>query len=266
MRLEDAVMSSGALREPEWSRSIPTERLPENECLSGRHGVAPLSWDIAATPEVLLAEAERVAVGLGFTHVAYLLNSPLPLSSPQCLVIGNLPVACGAGDVALAFGSLVRRCRATLRPVVWDDTVFEPAPAFHAALRDAGVHGGWSQVVRGTRGKWGVFTAFRSGTPLAVDELQQFEPRLVWLAQIIHHHLAGACLLRYPDKGDVKLSDLEKSILRWTIDGKTAGELAEILELSTRTVNFHVQNVLAKLNACNKTSAATQAALLELLD
>ncbi|KVR40757.1 hypothetical protein WK17_21385 [Burkholderia multivorans] len=61
------------------------------------------------------------------------------------------------------------------------------------------------------------------------------------------------------------LTEVEKTIIRWTIDGKTSAQLAEILHVSERTVNFHVQNVMAKLNTCNKTAAAAQAALLGLL-
>lgn len=257
MRFEDVMRSSGSFCEPDWPFAASAACIAEN--------MIPLSWSTAATPEVLLADAERFVMRLGFAHIAYLLNSSLPLSAPQRLWIGNLPVACEDGDIESALALLVQRCRATLRPVVWDDTVFEAAPAFRAALRDAGVRSGWSQIVRGSQGKWGVFTAFRNAAPPSADELCEIEPRLVWLAQIFHHHLVDACPLRYADKGDVKLTELEKNILRWTIDGKTSGELAEILELSTRTVNFHVQNILAKLNVRNKTSAAAQAALLELL-
>ena len=56
------------------------------------------------------------------------------------------------------------------------------------------------------------------------------------------------------------LTEREIDVLRWTADGKTSAEIAEIMCISERTVNFHVNNVVAKLGACNKTSAAVRAA------
>jgi len=54
-------------------------------------------------------------------------------------------------------------------------------------------------------------------------------------------------------------------VLRWTADGKTSSEISCILNIAERTVNFHINNVVAKLNAANKTSAAIKAAMLGLL-
>jgi DNA-binding CsgD family transcriptional regulator len=59
----------------------------------------------------------------------------------------------------------------------------------------------------------------------------------------------------------VVITDREKEVLRWTADGKTAYEVARILDISERTVNFHLSNVTAKLGAINKTQAAVKAAL-----
>ncbi|WP_346655427.1 helix-turn-helix transcriptional regulator [Pseudomonas sp. SWRI111] len=42
--------------------------------------------------------------------------------------------------------------------------------------------------------------------------------------------------------------------------GKTAYEIAKILNLSERTVNYHVKNLMEKLDACNKISAVLKAA------
>ena len=48
----------------------------------------------------------------------------------------------------------------------------------------------------------------------------------------------------------------EIAVLRWTADGKTANDISCILKISENTVNFHINNVITKLNASNKTSAA----------
>ncbi|MCM5679129.1 helix-turn-helix transcriptional regulator [Schlegelella sp. S2-27] len=64
---------------------------------------------------------------------------------------------------------------------------------------------------------------------------------------------------------DVKLSEREVEVLRWTADGKTSNDVADILGISERTVNFHINNAMIKLGASNKTAAAVRAAVLGLL-
>jgi LuxR family quorum-sensing system transcriptional regulator SolR len=54
-------------------------------------------------------------------------------------------------------------------------------------------------------------------------------------------------------------------VLRWTADGKTSGEISSILNIAGRTVNFHINNAISKLNAANKTAVAVKAAMLRFL-
>lgn len=61
--------------------------------------------------------------------------------------------------------------------------------------------------------------------------------------------------------GMKKLTAREIEILKWTAEGKTAGDIAIILSMKERTVHFHVANAVQKMGACNKTSAVVQAAL-----
>jgi LuxR family quorum sensing-dependent transcriptional regulator len=44
-------------------------------------------------------------------------------------------------------------------------------------------------------------------------------------------------------------------VLAWVAQGKSAGEVAEILQIARRTVNEHVQTVVRKLAALNRTHA-----------
>ncbi|WP_081469911.1 LuxR C-terminal-related transcriptional regulator [Burkholderia oklahomensis] len=51
----------------------------------------------------------------------------------------------------------------------------------------------------------------------------------------------------------------------WTAEGKTVSEISSILRLSVRNVNFHIQNVVGKLGATNKTHALAKATLAGLI-
>lgn len=52
----------------------------------------------------------------------------------------------------------------------------------------------------------------------------------------------------------------EMEVLKWSAKGKTAAEVAMILDVKPRTVNFHIGTAIRKIGACNKISAVVQAA------
>jgi len=51
------------------------------------------------------------------------------------------------------------------------------------------------------------------------------------------------------------LSDREADVMQWLADGKTNGEIAEILSIATGTVNKHVESILKKLGVENRAQA-----------
>jgi LuxR family transcriptional regulator len=57
----------------------------------------------------------------------------------------------------------------------------------------------------------------------------------------------------------VHLTPREVDVLKLAADGKTAYESARILNLSARTINFHVQEAIRKLGVNNKVSAVIAA-------
>ena len=51
------------------------------------------------------------------------------------------------------------------------------------------------------------------------------------------------------------LSVKEIEVLKWIKEGKTSWETSKILNISKRTVDFHVNNIINKLNASNRIHA-----------
>jgi DNA-binding NarL/FixJ family response regulator len=56
-----------------------------------------------------------------------------------------------------------------------------------------------------------------------------------------------------------QLTDREAEVLLWIAHGKTNREIAQILEMSPRTVNKHLEQVFKKLGVENRTAAASAA-------
>jgi len=65
---------------------------------------------------------------------------------------------------------------------------------------------------------------------------------------------------------DVQLNDREVETLTWVARGKTSIEIAQILALSKRTVDFHIDNARDKLGVSTRTEAAIKAVTGRLID
>ena len=62
------------------------------------------------------------------------------------------------------------------------------------------------------------------------------------------------------------LSDREIEALTWVARGKTSAQIADLLGLSKRTVDFHLDSARIKLDATTRTQAAIKAALGKLIE
>ncbi|WP_068081450.1 response regulator transcription factor [Polycladidibacter stylochi] len=109
---------------------------------------------------------------------------------------------------------------------------------------------------------------------IPVDALKPFQAMVVGAGRQINVEpydlasveiVAAAAFRRLYDLGVVSdqrpgdLSARERHVLELTALGKTAHEIAELLDISQRTVHAHLQNASAKLNASNKTHTVVEA-------
>jgi DNA-binding response OmpR family regulator len=64
----------------------------------------------------------------------------------------------------------------------------------------------------------------------------------------------------------VNLTEREVETLTWAARGKTSSEIAQILGLTKRTVDFHIDNARIKLNTTTRMHAAVKAAAGQLIE
>lgn len=81
--------------------------------------------------------------------------------------------------------------------------------------------------------------------------------RIILEALMPYLHIAHESIIRNKShinyNGGLSLRECE--ILNWLRNGKTSWEISVILEITERTVNFHVSNIKRKLNAINRQQA-----------
>ena len=65
---------------------------------------------------------------------------------------------------------------------------------------------------------------------------------------------------------DIQLNDREIETLTWVARGKTSLEISQILNLSKRTVDFHIDNARNKLGVSTRTEAAIKAVTGRLIE
>lgn len=94
---------------------------------------------------------------------------------------------------------------------------------------------------------------------------KQARHQLILECALPHLHLA---LMRtaFPVENEFPtLSPRERQVLKWLMEGKTNWETSRILNISERTVKFHVQNVLTKLRSSTRGHAIALAIELGLV-
>jgi DNA-binding NarL/FixJ family response regulator len=85
------------------------------------------------------------------------------------------------------------------------------------------------------------------------------------LATIINARLAGIARSALWPK-TVELNEREVEVLTWSARGKTSTEIAQILGLTKRTIDFHIDNARTKLGAATRTEAVIKAATGRLIE
>lgn len=234
------------------------------------------SWQEAQLHALSTAESEedvvvaltRAARDLGFDYWAYGLRVPVPITRPKIFMVNNYPQDWKdryAQENYIAVDPTVAHALNSVLPLRWSEEVFASCPAFWEEARARGLRFGWAQPCYSAKGIAGLLTLARSHDELSGKELMDREAQMSWLTQAAHEILSRWALRKIAPETTTHLSPREIEVLRWTAEGKTSSEIGQIMNITERTVNFHVNNVIAKLNASNKTAATIKAAILGLL-
>lgn len=222
----------------------------------------------ADTEAAFFTALSGMARNLGFDYCAYGMRMPLPLSNPRMFMLNNYSADWQqryAKENYLAVDPTVAHGMKSVRPLVWSNQLFVSCRSFWEDARSHGLRVGWAQSSYNAKGVGGLLTLARSGDALSAAELKHNSLKMTWLTQVAHEGLSRLIAVQRPAEAQIDLTPREVEVLRWSADGKTSSEVAEIMNISERTVNFHVNNTLLKLCASNKIAAVIKAAMLRLI-
>ncbi|MCH2003433.1 LuxR family transcriptional regulator AbaR [Acinetobacter seifertii] len=218
----------------------------------------------------LFEVVKSTASKLGFDYCAYGMQSPLSIAEPKTIMLNNYPQAWQQRYVEQQYVKVdptVQHCMVSLKPLVWSSqyTHTQAEKDFWEEARSYGLNVGWAQSSRDFIGTRGMLTLARSSDQLSEKEQKAQYTNMYWLTQTVHSSIAKIVNDVEFSQFNLYLTKREKEVLRWTAEGKTSAEIAQILGVSERTINFHLSNSMQKLNVNNKISAAIRAVMLGLL-
>ncbi|MDD2318944.1 MAG: LuxR C-terminal-related transcriptional regulator [Geobacteraceae bacterium] len=108
-----------------------------------------------------------------------------------------------------------------------------------------------------------------SGFIFAGHLIQQNRRTEAILKILVHHLHLALCHIFHSSPSNVNrpvLSSREKEVLNWLKHGKSSWEMSIILGISERTVNYHIYNIMAKLDTTNRPQAVAVATRLGLIE
>jgi LuxR family transcriptional regulator len=222
----------------------------------------------AKTAPLLFNALSGVAKQLGFDYCAYDMRLPWPVAEPKVVSLNNYPASWQQRYQQERYQKIdptVAHGRHSNQPMLWSDKQLASNRTFWEDAHAHGLHAGWAQSCHDAKGISGLLNLSRSDDDVSPKELREISLRLSWLVGVAHESLSQLLIEKHMPEAATQLTERELEVLRWTADGKTSGEVSEIMNISDRTVNFHISNTLKKLNATNKTAAAIKAVRLGIL-
>lgn len=209
---------------------------------------------------------------LGFDSFIYALRIPSQFSESRVVVINGYPDAWLGRywEQAYSFTDpVVAFCSQHTVPILWHDLIMDKTSISAQVMNEAadfGLKTGISMPIHSPQGEMGIlsFTLNNHGVGHR-GTAQQALPYVQLLAGYLHEAVRRVLALADPDSREA-LTTREQECLRWAADGKTSWEISQLLRISERTVNFHLNNSMIKMDVCNRQHAIARAILHGLIN
>ncbi|POA25893.1 MULTISPECIES: autoinducer binding domain-containing protein [unclassified Pseudomonas] len=219
--------------------------------------------------ESSLEKAYTIALGffnnLGYEYCAFSMTSHAPNHCDNDLNLNNYSPDWNTRyeqNNYCAIDPIVAHCNHSMLPILWDSDTFANVPDLRRALAGQGMQHGWSLPLHELNNhSSGMLCVARSHCRITAYELYENLGYATFISHKLHVLAMQKLACKNPDGlSATQLSTRETDVLKWASKGKNALETGIILNITQRTVNFHIGNAIKKLGVTNKISAVVQAA------
>lgn len=215
----------------------------------------------------LFKQIERLCFEFGFNFCAFVLQMPFPVTKSNTIIFSNYPVKRQDSNHETVYIE-VEPCSQLSTDSIETITLPRISISSFEYTEGKNPYGSYIDCCQFNRDLNGVTSSLILGfssKKLSDIDFQKRELNILRLAKIAHRCMSCILTPMMMPEVDVKLTHREIEVLRWAADGKTSDEASKILNISTRTVNFHVANAMVKFNSTSKVAAVARAAALGLL-
>ena len=206
----------------------------------------------------------RFTLGMGYDYYRFALILPMSTQRPKVVLFNQCPdswVQAYTVNNMLACDPIIQLARRQTLPIYWN-RLDEKARFLQEGSMDVmglaaefGLRNGISFPLHGAAGENGILS-FITAERASSDLLLESSPILSWMSNYIFE-AAIRIVRKGLREGDPQeaLTDRETECLFWASEGKTSNEIACILGITERTVNYHLNQVTRKTGSMNRYQA-----------
>ncbi|MHC8307421.1 helix-turn-helix transcriptional regulator [Pseudomonas sp. PB3P13] len=203
------------------------------------------------------------ANNIGFNYFSFSTTYPIKDKQSKTVSFNNYPTRWNQEyeqKQIRDIDPIVAHCKHSMLPILWTKDAYSNTPALWEALQTHGLQHGWSQALHDEeKGLCSILSLARSHCPVSAMELYENLGYCVLMARHLHTLVEQSLPKHVAEPGLPRLSDREVDVLNLAASGKTAQESARILNLSPRTIHFHIHSAIEKMGVTNKISAIVAA-------
>lgn len=216
-------------------------------------------------------EIVRFSQQLGFETVSAITVIDHPMASPDFFAIDNAPEAYRETMDDSSLGRIdpvMQHCKSHSVPIIWNQDTYTKRGLGELWEEQAsfGYRTGVCLALHLPEGRHFVFGVDREQA-MPKDPIEV--TRIVADLQLFAVHAQDAAQrILVPPEAQLErpaLTPRELECLRWTMEGKTAWEVGEVLGISERTSVLHLNNAMHKLSCTSKHQAVLKALRLGLI-
>lgn len=204
---------------------------------------------------------------IGISHFSYVYVGHLATEAEKTMILSNYPkdwVKYYEANALYRKDPIINYTSTTSAAFFWEDNVRRDKSAEHIFDMSAqyGIEQGFTVPIHEPGCNFGSIHLATNKENLEFRKNVNNYLHLILNISYIAHQQRPTSVQPEPYR---RLTEREAECLHWVAMGKSYGEIAFILHISERTVKFHAQNIMKKMDSVNIKQAMTKALRMNLI-